>query len=112
VGAGRRPRQFKFVGGLGKRATLGHPAEDPHCQQLVHQPIVLKFRIECNGYSDLSNICSGVPSLPQQQEVPMFNRKCNSISVFPLAIGTGLLVSVTLVVTVLIEAVASMQSFL
>jgi hypothetical protein len=42
----------------------------------------------------------------------MFNRKCNSISVFPLAIGTGLLVSVTLVVTVLIEAVASMQSFL
>jgi hypothetical protein len=42
----------------------------------------------------------------------MFSRKSSSIPVFPLAIGTGLVVSVTFLVTVLVEAVAGMQSFL
>jgi hypothetical protein len=42
----------------------------------------------------------------------MFNRKSGSFPVFPVAIGTGLAVSVAFVVTVLVEAVAGMQSFL
>jgi hypothetical protein len=42
----------------------------------------------------------------------MFNRKSGSLPVFPVAIGTGLVVSVAFVVTVLVEAVAGMQSFL
>jgi hypothetical protein len=42
----------------------------------------------------------------------MFKRKSISIPVFPMAIGAGLVVSVAFVVTVLVEAVAGMQSFL
>jgi|APFre7841882724_1041349.scaffolds.fasta_scaffold444792_1 hypothetical protein len=42
----------------------------------------------------------------------MFNRKLSQVSFFPVAIGTGLVVSVAFVVTVLVEAVSGMQSFL
>jgi hypothetical protein len=42
----------------------------------------------------------------------MFNRKLSQVSIFPVAIGTGLVVSVAFVVTVLVEAVSGMQSFL
>jgi hypothetical protein len=42
----------------------------------------------------------------------MFNRKQSQVSFFPVAIGTGLVVSVAFVVTVLVEAVSGMQSFL
>jgi hypothetical protein len=42
----------------------------------------------------------------------MFNRKSGSLPVFPVAIGAGLVVSVAFVVTVLVEAVSGMQSFL
>jgi hypothetical protein len=42
----------------------------------------------------------------------MFNRKLSQISLFPVAIGTSLVVSVAFVVAVLIEAVSGMQSFL
>jgi hypothetical protein len=42
----------------------------------------------------------------------MFNRKSSSIPYFPMAIGAGLIVSVAFVVTVLVDAVAGMQSFL
>jgi len=41
----------------------------------------------------------------------MFNRKQFQVSTFQIAIGSGLVVSVALVVTVLVEAVAGMQSF-
>ena len=42
----------------------------------------------------------------------MFNRKQSQVSFFPVAVGTGLVVSVAFVVTVLVEAVSGMQSFL
>jgi hypothetical protein len=42
----------------------------------------------------------------------MFNRKQSQVSFFPVAIGTGLVVSIAFVVTVLVEAVSGMQSFL
>lgn len=42
----------------------------------------------------------------------MFNRKIFRLASFPVAIGAGLIVSVAFVVTVLVEAVAGMQSFL
>jgi hypothetical protein len=42
----------------------------------------------------------------------MFNRKLSQVSLFPIAIGTSLVVSVAFVVTALVEAVAGMQSFL
>jgi len=42
----------------------------------------------------------------------MFNRKLSQVSLFPVAIGTSLVVSVAFVVAVLVEAVAGMQSFL
>jgi hypothetical protein len=42
----------------------------------------------------------------------MFNRKLSRLASFPVAVGAGLVVSVTFVVTVLVEAVAGMQSFL
>jgi hypothetical protein len=41
----------------------------------------------------------------------MFNRKQSQTSFFQIAIGSGLIVSVALVVTILVEAVAGMQSF-
>jgi hypothetical protein len=41
----------------------------------------------------------------------MFNRKQSQVSFFQVAIGSGLLVSVAFVVTILVEAVAGMQSF-
>jgi len=41
----------------------------------------------------------------------MFNRKQSQVSFFQIAIGSGLVVSVALIVTILIEAVAGMQSF-
>jgi hypothetical protein len=42
----------------------------------------------------------------------MFNCKSRSLPVFPFAIGTGLVISVAFVVTILVEAVTGMQSFL
>jgi hypothetical protein len=42
----------------------------------------------------------------------MFNRKLSQVSLFPIAIGTSLVVSVAFVVTALVEAVTGMQSFL
>jgi hypothetical protein len=42
----------------------------------------------------------------------MFNRKQSQFSLFDLAIGSGLVVSVAFVVTILVEAVAGMQSYL
>ena len=42
----------------------------------------------------------------------MFNRKQSQGSLFNLAIGSGLVISVAFVVTILVEAVAGMQSFL
>jgi hypothetical protein len=42
----------------------------------------------------------------------MFKRRSSSIPVFHLAIGASLVVSVAFVVTVLVEAVAGMQSYL
>jgi hypothetical protein len=42
----------------------------------------------------------------------MFNRKSGSFPVFPVAIGTGLVVSGAVVVTVLVEAVSGRQCFL
>ena len=41
----------------------------------------------------------------------MFNRKQSQVSLFQVAIGSGLVVSVAFVVTILVEAVAGMQSF-
>ncbi len=41
----------------------------------------------------------------------MFNRKQSQVSFFNLAIGSSLVVSVAFVVTILVEAVAGMQSF-
>jgi hypothetical protein len=41
----------------------------------------------------------------------MFNRKQSQISFFQIAIASGLVVSVAFVVTILVEAVAGMQSF-
>ena len=41
----------------------------------------------------------------------MFNRKQSQVSFFQIAIGSGLVVSVAFVVTILIEEVAAMQSF-
>jgi hypothetical protein len=42
----------------------------------------------------------------------MFNRKQSQASLFDIAIGSGLVVSVAFVVTILVEAVAGMQSYL
>ena len=42
----------------------------------------------------------------------MFNRKQSQVSLFTVAIGSGLVVSVAFVVTILIDAVAGMQSFI
>ena len=42
----------------------------------------------------------------------MFNRKQSQVSFFQIAIGSSLVVSVAFVVTILIEAVARMQSYL
>jgi len=42
----------------------------------------------------------------------MFNRKQSRVSFFDIAIGSGLVVSVAFVVTILVEAVAGMQSYL
>jgi hypothetical protein len=42
----------------------------------------------------------------------MFNRKQSRFSVFDIAVGSGLVVSVAFVVTILVEAVAGMQSYL
>jgi hypothetical protein len=42
----------------------------------------------------------------------MFNRKQSQTSLFDIAIGSGLVVSVAFVVTILVEAVAGMQSYL
>ena len=42
----------------------------------------------------------------------MFNRKQSQVSFFQIAIGSGLVVSVAFVVTILVEAVAGMQSYL
>ena len=41
----------------------------------------------------------------------MFNRKQSQVSFFQVAIGSGLVVSVAFVVTILVEAVTGMQSF-
>ena len=41
----------------------------------------------------------------------MFNRKQSQVSFFDVAIGSGLVISVAFVVTILVEAVAGMQSF-
>ena len=41
----------------------------------------------------------------------MFNRKQTHVSFFDIAVGSGLVVSVAFVVTILVEAVAGMQSF-
>jgi hypothetical protein len=41
----------------------------------------------------------------------MFNRKQTQVSFFDIAIGSGLVVSVAFVVTILVEAVAGIQSF-
>ena len=41
----------------------------------------------------------------------MFNRKQSQVSFFQIAIGSGLIVSVAFVVTILVGAVAGMQSF-
>lgn len=41
----------------------------------------------------------------------MFNRKQSRVSIFNVAIGSGLLVSVAFVAAILTEAVASMQVF-
>jgi hypothetical protein len=42
----------------------------------------------------------------------MFNRKQAQVSFFQIAIGSSLVVSVAFVVTILVEAVAGMQSYL
>ena len=42
----------------------------------------------------------------------MFNRKQSQVSFFQIAIGSSLVVSVAFVVTILVEAVAGMQSYL
>ncbi len=42
----------------------------------------------------------------------MFNRKQFPVSFYQVAIGSGLIVSVAFVVTILVEAVAGMQSYL
>jgi hypothetical protein len=42
----------------------------------------------------------------------MFNRKQSPISLFDVAVGSSLVVSVAFVVTILVEAVAGMQSYL
>ena len=42
----------------------------------------------------------------------MFNRKQSQVSFFQIAIGASLVVSVAFVVTILVEAVAGMQSYL
>ncbi len=42
----------------------------------------------------------------------MFNRKQSRISLFDLAVGSSLIVSVAFVVTILVEAVTGMQSYL
>ena len=44
-------------------------------------------------------------------KVDMINRKQSQVSFFDIAIGSGLVVSVTFVVTILVEAMAGMQSF-
>ena len=41
----------------------------------------------------------------------MFNRKQSQVSFFDIAIGSGLVVSVAFVVTILVQAVAGMQTF-
>jgi hypothetical protein len=41
----------------------------------------------------------------------MFNRKQSQVSFFDIAIGSSLVVSVAFVMTILVEAVAGMQSF-
>ena len=41
----------------------------------------------------------------------MFNRKQSQLSFFDIAIDSSLVVSVAFVVTILVEAVAGMQSF-
>ena len=45
------------------------------------------------------------------RRIVMFNRKQSQVSLFDLAIGSGLVVSIAFVVTILVEAVAGMQSF-
>jgi len=42
----------------------------------------------------------------------MFNRKQSQVSLFQIAIGSSLVLTVAFVVTVLVEAVAGMQSYL
>jgi hypothetical protein len=42
----------------------------------------------------------------------MFNRKQSQVSFFHVAIGSSLVVSIAFVVTILVEAVAGMQSYL
>lgn len=42
----------------------------------------------------------------------MFNRKQSQVSFFDITIGSGLVVSVAFVVTILVEAVAGMHSYL
>ena len=42
----------------------------------------------------------------------MFNRKQSQVSFFQIAIVSSLVVSVAFVVTILVEAVAGMQSYL
>ena len=41
----------------------------------------------------------------------MINRKQSQVSFFQIAISSGLILSVAFVVTILVEAVAGMQSF-
>jgi len=41
----------------------------------------------------------------------MFNRKQSQVSLFDVAVGSSLVVSVAFVVTILVEAVAGMQSY-
>jgi hypothetical protein len=41
----------------------------------------------------------------------MFNRKQSQVSIFNVAVGSGLLVSVAFVAAILAEAVSSMQVF-
>ena len=41
----------------------------------------------------------------------MINRKQSQVSFFQIAIGSSLVVSIAFVVTILVEAVAGMQSF-
>jgi hypothetical protein len=111
VTAGGGTRQLELVGGARKRAAVCHLGEDAHGKQLVHCSIVPNIEIECNGYVSLFAQWIGVSSPSSQEDPVMFSRKIPLLS-FSAAVGVALIGSLALTVTVLVDAVLGMQSFL